>query len=339
MSVGNFMAISKSGSLLAHLSGPLEELKFKLPTDRQYSIGMDQSSSCTGFYLTDRETSFHLIGDMVPYGTDRHWFYAHMKHFISTTIREREIELFVREKTLPFGSGKHNAVLSALAKVIDHWRSEIVELKRMPASRFASIHVGTWKKHMVDPNGGKGHSRSKILMAEDILKLMPELHHFFRTIDPTSDFDAFDACGILHGYRAEHGILDADLNGKVAKIGGSAEYKGAIATFFIPVDELQNEDMIQYLGDFQELMAELSVEVLATNEEETWYANVKRAATYSPMTITTVTAEKHRVMLQWLVNFPNKNASVIAVIFRKSSLTGSMLKFLQSRYAHEIVSW
>jgi hypothetical protein len=330
---GKFMLIGRSGKLLGRREGALHTLEFILPENREYSIGIDQSTSCTGFYLTDRDTSFHLIGDITPYDSTRDTLYKSMEIFIKRMVKGKQIDLFVIEAPLPYGSGKRNKVLMELFREIRGWKEIIPELSLLAENKFTTIPPNVWKKHIVDSSKGTNRTRSKVLMAEDLLDKFPELRHFFDITDSRSDYDAFDAAGVLHGYKMEHGVKFSDTGAHLTKVGGTKDYTGHIVAFYLPLDS--GKPIQAQMEDFNELAQMYLPEFLESDPEISWFENVRKSATMGKMNMILVKEPKHRIMLQWMANFPNKDAVILSLVFRKSAVTGKLLEYLKSKHFYE----
>lgn len=339
MSYGRFLLIRrKDKRLLGKIEADLSQLEPKLPANRIYRIGIDQSTSNTGFYLTDQDCTFHFIGDMSPNGSERHRFYADMRSFISRLLDGRAVDLCAIEKPIPYGSGKRNKVLMELKKEINTWKGLIPAFRGLSADRYVDVDIGTWKKHMVNPKKGKGRTRSKSLMAEDMVEKFPELAPLLSFYSPSTDYDAFDAFGILQGHLVERNIGGSEDN-YVEKIGGSKDFRGDIQVYYklLSMEEISN--VPYFLEGFEEVCEVFGTQFYASDQEISWYDNVKKAATAREFTMTAVESFKHRVMLQWLLGFPRTDKHLMAFIIRKNALPSVLEKDLSQKYLNELVTW
>lgn len=338
MSVGNLMVIGRDGNYQRYV-GNLENIELSLPKGVVLRVSMDQSTKSTGIYITDQDINFHVIGDLTPGASERASFYRDMQIFVGNMLKGCEIDLFVTEQVPYIKGSSSSPYLQQLKGFINTWRAIMPSLAAMHSERFAEIHPGTWKKHVVNKKKGKGRHKVKKQIAEDILDIYPELLPYFRTINSSSDYDGFDAVGIMYGYLKDRDIGGSDQVNLVEKVGGSKDYSGNIKVFYklLTYDEIK--EVTPMMVGFDGFMEMYGDNFVKTDPNISWYDNVKKCATARKFTMCMVEEDKHRTMLQWLLNFKETKKYLIAFILRKNVIDSVSDETLTRNFMHEEVSW
>lgn len=306
----------------------------ELPKDRKYSLSLDQSSSCTGFYLTDTKTSFHLVGHIERRNQDKNKFFASLMYFVMRMIRDAELELFVTEKVNFARQTYALPVLAQLKGYINHWYIDIPELGALAPENRDDIAPPTWKKHFYDKSKKKGTFNNKREMAKSIMEVFPELQPYFNRVPQSSDYDGFDAVGILHGYRKEYRLGD-----RVNQIGGSQEYQGNIMVYYrlATMEDISDRDKL--MEGFELQLEQGITKNLKMNPEKSWYENVKMAATKYDFVLTVIEDPHVDLSLRWMLDLDQDDRTFLAYILKKTKISKGQLNLLSSLYKSEEVSW
>lgn len=338
MSRAEFMMVRRDGQPATPFYGEASSMDIRLPAGRRYLIGMDQSSKSTGIYVTDQDISFHFIGTIERNATNKYKFYDDLKFFVRRLIHERDIDAFVTERLLPANRGYSLPTLAELKGYINGWKVDIPELAMMSAERFSEMHPSTWKSVMMDKSKGKGRSNKKREIALDICDKFPELREYLNIVRPSSDHDGFDACGIIHGFRATRN-LDGNDPDAVEKIAGIKDYTGDIMVYYrsLSFADATNPDIL--LEGFEYQAETYGRRFLSTDADENWYSNVKKAASTRAFTMTAVESPIHRAMLRWLFNMGEGDTPWIAYIVRKNVMLASQREMLAKYYHNEQITF
>ena len=338
MSYGEFAFCSKNKE--SHFwYGNLSTLPLHLPNDRAYYVGMDASSKEIGIYVTDKNFSFHFIGTVIRRGEDKHIFYEETRLFLKRLfLNKPEIALFVTEDVPPYNRGWALPVLAELKGFINSWRSsgDIPSLAEIPDRCWVKIMPSSWKSAVWDKSKGKGRFNKKVEIAKDLCDKFPELWYYFHRVRASSDYDGFDACGIVHGYLATHFSED----GK-EKIAGTKDFYGHVRIFCrsFSVEELKENPSVVLEG-FEIQQDMYPVEYMVMDTEKSFYANVRMAASKYPFCITTVDDVYNAIMLRWMFGIPLDGNQLALYILRDNIITEAQLRYLMQKFPYtEKVTW
>jgi hypothetical protein len=313
-------------------------LNLQLTPDLVWRIAIDQSSKETGIYAIDAEGTQHVIINIARRAQEKERYYEELKFFLKRMVRGVKVEFFVREALPPIQNAKGNystPVLQSLIGRINAWRSPdiIPEFAAIEDKYWTSIMPGTWKKHMNDKSKGKNRVNKKREMALDILDRFPEFIHYFNYQNPSSDYDGFDACGILHGYLAERG------NGTFERIVSAKEYRGDIYVFYRALSKQEATNRDSLLRGFEVQEHKFGVEALNMNPGGNLYDNVKMAATKFNFVLSAVSNETEELMLRIMFDMGLDDRTIYVYIVRKSAMGVAQLRDLKAHYPFECVTW
>lgn len=177
----------------------LRSLNFCFPKDRQYSMGIDQSTTCTGIYIEDVTEDFSAIleipRDKVMSKTQ---YFSELTKFLNYMFKDRELTTVVYERPIPnMKQSVAYKTLTELAGKLEQW---LYDNPAMTKVKTMSLYPQSWKSKVMDKSKGSGRTSNKMAIAEDICDAKPHLKEFFR-LTQAKDLDAYDACGILMGYK------------------------------------------------------------------------------------------------------------------------------------------
>lgn len=311
----------------------IQDLGF--PKDKIYRIGIDQSSSATGIYVTDEENTFHLIGDIERGAQNKDRFFSDLRMFMMRMVQGTNLDLFVSEVVVQAMRTRALPVLAQLKGQINQWKFNIPEFEMLGEDGFDEIQAGTWKKHFYKKGKpGKNRFNTKREIALDIMDDYPELIEYFNICKPSSDYDGFDAFGVLQGYLKEH-----QIDGKVRKIAGNKEFWGDIMIYYRVFDSVQSLTKETLLEGFEVQAEKYGANFAEEDPNISWYSNVRKAASSKKFMITRVQEPTHLMMVKWLMNIQANSFFVIAYICRKNVLSKIELEDLNSRYFNEYMTW
>lgn len=162
----------------------------------QWDIGIDQSTTCTGFCIQSSNREYQILLDVYrDRALQKNVFYQDLFFLLKNTVSDKNIRMVIMERPAPKAMYA-SRVLEELKGHVEEWILQISEMKH---SVVDSLYPQTWKSFMVDKSKGKNRSNVKRCVAEDICDRFPLLRDYFFT-DASSGYDSFDACGILNGY-------------------------------------------------------------------------------------------------------------------------------------------
>lgn len=339
MAISRFM-LFKDGQYVKYIDGyaknmSLNLLELGLDNTEPFRISLDQSSSSTGIYATNKSRTFHLIGTIERDTTPLDMYKNTLFLFIRRMLDKCFVDLFVTESVL-FQREKNRAlpVLAQLKGFINGWRSQIPELQAMDEERFAEIAPAAWKKHVYNKEKGKGRFNKKAEIASDIVDIYPELKTYFDIVPKSSDYDAFDAVGILYGYEKEHRV-DENLK----RIVGTKDYHGDVYVFykFLTPAEAGSRDIM--IMDFELYEDKFGLNFAEPDAQDSWYGNIRMAVSAKRFTMSVVEDPMHKIALQWQFSTDLRSRVVLAFILRASEVTKSERTYLCGKYLHEFVTW
>lgn len=299
-----------------HLMEEIEKVTWQLPNNRKYLIGIDQSSSCTGLYVTDEEMSFHLMVDVFRRGQEKYRYYENLRLFLCRTLEGCTVSMVCMEDLPPYKYQGMGKVLLELRGVVSTWYESIPEFRAVPEENRVKVHPSTWKSKMIDKRKGTNRMNIKVEMALDISEKIPALEPYFRKC-PSKDYDSFDAVGIVHGYLASH-----FKNGQ-AVIAGAKDYYGDIYTFFriLSKEEFSSNKRLE---GFEPQQHKHGVKVLRYNEELSLIDNIKRAASKHPFVVTIISDPMASLAVRWQNQMGMGEGIMLAYIVRKSAITSKV---------------
>lgn len=315
--------------------GELTTLDVQLPDDRIYLMSIDQSSKETGIYLTDLDVSFHFIGTVERRLQDKYRYYEEIRLFLKRLLRGKTLGLFVREDLPPVNRGRALPVLGELVGILNSWRSsgDIPEFTNLPDDKWEKIMPSTWKSKIIDKSKGKGRFNKKREIASDLVDKFPELVDYFNSVKPSSDYDGFDACGILHGYIATH------YSDTGAKIAGTKDFQGDIMVYCRSVSKEELSDRESLLEWFFPQEYDYGHKWLEMNTEASYYDNIRRAASKHPFVLTIVNDLLTSIALRWQHGIGMDSNPLLLYIVRKNIMKKSQLDKLEEVFHYEKVTW
>jgi hypothetical protein len=295
-------------------------------------MSLDQSTSCTGIYITDKGNTFQLVGHLERRLLDKESYKETLKNVTLCLLQGYVLDLFVIEDVLNFDRGNSaRKILKDLKRSVTKWSKEDLDVLD-PEHMLRSIAAPIWKKHIIDKSKGKKRFNSKSAIAEDICTIFPHLERFFRYYPSSSGYDGFDAIGILEGFLEEF-KYDEGIN----LIGGSSTYTGSIDLFFKLLEEYEIET--ELMKGFEYVSTKTKMHPLIINEEYSWYQNISKAISTYKFCFLQVTGSKFDIPLRIQFGMPLDEGVLVCFALRSNILKDLDYEILESISVREKVTW
>lgn len=299
----------------------IQNFSMKLRSDRVWRIGIDQSTTCCGICVQDRSKDFQILFDIKrDKNLEKRVYYSDLKNFLRRLVANMQVDLIVWEIPVPSKKSKTAGnVLRELKGHLEEWVEEIPELQE---AKQDSLYPQTWKSLVMNPKKGKNRSNIKSEVAADIVDLNPLLQLYYNAY-PYSDYDSFDACGILNGY-----IDYAYTPEGLPMIHGSMEktHISLVRYYRARRDEL-GQVLPQIFGDKYSLW--FKPELLVYNQRYNRHQNIRMASSNWDV-VYTVLPKDQEMVLRWKYNFePDDDHVLIMFVYRKRSFTAGTIKVIE----------
>ena len=304
----------------------------KLAKNLHYMVGIDQSTSCTGFYVRECSGRIETLFDVRRGADDTEEFFKNLKFILKSVFEDTIVDLVVHEEPVPnLKQAYSGRILSELKGRLQEW------IKEIPAFQNATIkrlYPQSWKKFIMDAKAAKAagttvakRMKSKAAISEDVCKILPYFKAY-RDLHYSVDYDAFDACGILVGYLAA--AFDSDGNRKIYSI---QEKRHSTMMYYKYVKRSEFLEKIPHEVIFgSDYFAYRDCPVLMYNSSYKFIDNVVMAGSEFPISLTTL-PDSEVTRLQFSFNFEkNPDYVMAAVICNKGKVSGSILSGLKSRF-------
>ena len=229
----------------------------------RFYLSLDQSTTCTGICIRDVEGTVYSILDFKRENTDKYLYISQLRKLVSSIVSGLRLNLIVIESPLNLRFSKATPVLRELKGFIESWRYDIPEFFNIP---MESILPQQWKAKVLDKSKGTNRYQIKKEIAIDICDKLPILKRYFVRC-PATDYDSFDATGIILGYLAQN----YDTAGNKVNYGSAIyNYKMHIFVKYIPVHDVKNLDVVM-----KGLPRKQDPILLKYNQEHTFFDNIR----------------------------------------------------------------
>lgn len=314
-----------------HLIEPMPMKDFNLDfgnkADLKWELGIDPASKYTGIALVDAETRFIILLDCIRDTREpMEQYFKDLYYLLKRLVNNKNIVRTINEK--PFivkGHGAANQVLLALKGKIESFVQDIPELRE---SEFIQIFVNTWKSRIINPSKGKNRYNAQGAVAEDLCDAFPGLLPYKEQCT-RGDLDAFDALGIVLGYR-----LYAYTENGSKKICGDKEHshKSLLGYKWIDVSDIGP-------GLYQKIYGKMAIifkpEFLVYNEDYSFSENVMMATTNNKAVVT-ILPEEQLQAFQWKmgIDITEPNHVLLMFAFRKGKYTANEIGYLKTVFEY-----
>ena len=180
-----------------------DNFNLHLNEDHSYMIGIDQSTSCTGFSILSTDMNIHVVIDFLNSDSDKNQYLRAFRGFLFSICKGQKITLLVHEEPVPQQVQKYSS--RVLQELVGHLKEWIASIPELEDAEIKSLYPQSWKSKVIDrdaaaSNGGfKKRAKSKAAISEDVCKIFPYLCQY-RARHFSKDYDCFDATGILIGW-------------------------------------------------------------------------------------------------------------------------------------------
>lgn len=300
---------------------PIKLMSLALRKDKVWDIGIDQSSSCTGQCFQSADKEFQILLDLHrDQNLSNSIFYAEMTRLMEKTVSGMNIRMLVSEKPAPTAMYA-SRVLEELKGHIDAWGYTIPEFEYTLKD---SLFQQTWKSYIVDKSKGKGRWKVKSEVAADVVDMFPALAPYYNNY-PWSDYDSFDATGILNGFLCY--AFDKDGN---EKIHGVKEKRHTSLVGYVWCD-CNDAGILQRTFHGETALASLDPKFLIYNENATLHDNVRMASSNYDF-IVTVLPRDTLSQFEWKYDIESDDESkmMLMMVMRTSRFTNGTVNFFKS---------
>lgn len=304
----------------------------KLVKNLHYAVGVDQSTSCTGFYIREGLGRIEALFDVRRGADTTEEFFKSLKFILKSVFEGTIVDLVVHEEPVPnLRQAYSGRILSELKGRLQEW------IKEIPAFQNATIkgiYPQSWKKFVIDAKAAKAagttvtkRAKSKAAISEDVCKVLPYFRTY-RALHYSVDYDAFDACGILIGYLAA--AFDEEGNRKIYAIQEKKHSTIMYYKYVKKVDFLSKTPHEVIFGI--DYFTYIDCPILMYNTSYKFIDNVVMAGSEFPMSAT-VLPDSEVTRLQFSFNFEkDPDYVMVAIICNKGKMRRSFLTELNCRF-------
>ena len=249
-------------------------------------------------------------------------YYRDLKYLLKRLVEGNNIYFLIYERPAPKDMYA-SRVLQELKGHLEEWISEIPEFE---FATIESLFAQTWKKYVVDKSKGKGRAKIKGDIAEDLCDRYPILDEY-RIKYPFSDYDSFDACGILTGYF-EYAFDDDGLE----KIHGIIEktHISLVGYYWCDVAKLES-----VLNIFDGAANIFSFKKLSFCDEKKLHENIRMASSNYDAIYTRLPRKViEPFMWKYGIDIDDASKCMIMFVLRKSSFS-----FKEIEKFKECIQW
>jgi hypothetical protein len=302
------------------------DIHITLPSDKKLLVGIDQSSTCTGIAVADWDFSIVMLIDFKKDSNNKEAFYRDLKKFIIRLIANKNIVYFVSEKPIPAKNQRYaSQVLMELRGRLDSWVEEIPELQNCIVD---SMFPQSWKSLVMDKSKGTGRTSKKECIAEDLCDIFPEFRSY-ALMHTSKDLDAFDALGILLGYRRYAYTVEG-----IPMICGTIEKRHKTLVCYRYLDAEKLKDKANLVDCFGEALSIYKPVFKAYNIGRNKVENLRMASSSCPCTIT-ILPDKFVDELKWKFDFEvESNKVLVAYVFNTARYNKSSMDVIK-----EVLPW
>lgn len=301
-----------------------DKIKVNLQPDYSHYMSFDPSSNSLGVCIADTNFNYHMLLEFKRTSNNKFAFYKDVEFFFKRLLNNIKVELVVYEQPPYYAKHiKAGNVLREFVGVLKSWKYSIPSLEW---AYWDDLLPHQWRKHIVDKSKGtytdSGERRfiSKVENAKDILDREPLLIHYFQEHNASSDYDGFDAYGILHGYLEER----FDENGS-ERIMGNLKRKEPI---FITCKAYSQAELYstELFWKGIEFLKAFDFKMVTLNPSYSLMDNIRVATDKNEITIVAVTNELDKSYLMWEFDIPKRdNYIYVLFIFREKDKNGRQL--------------
>lgn len=300
----------------------MSDFELILNKDCTWEMGIDQSTSCTGIALTDKEKNYVILLDCHrDKKIAKDIFYRELKYLLKRLAANQKYSMQIHERPVPAKYRSAGNVLLELKGRLEDWMYEIPEFENI---LHDSIYPQSWKSQVIDKSKGKNRFNDKAAIADDLCDRYPILRQYYN-LYPYSDYDSFDALGILTGYK-----LCAFNEAGIQKIWGTQEktHNSLVCYSYVSIESIKDHTVLDKL--FGQVLSFYAPKFLAYNMAFNLHDNVRMASSNN-RAVYTVLPDNVAQDLQWTYDFDNEDETkcMLMFVFRKGDFTTSSIHVLE----------
>ena len=303
------------------------KVSIRLPGDRVWRLGFDQSTSCTGIFMMDKQMDCLVMFEMLR-DCDKETYYRELYYFIRNITQGRKIEVVVCEKPVPSKHVYTSGVLREFLGRLDVWVGEL-----FPDADYGKIYPQTWKSFVIDKSKGKNRSNNKACIAEDVCDIFPLLDEYKKR-KISKDFDGFDAAGVLLGYT----MYAYSPNGSMLIHGEEEKRHVSFVCYkYVRKDSLGGFNFKQELFGYRHPY--FSPKALGYNNRYSRFKNIRMASSNWKCVLTVLPDSEVKTLRFRFPIQEDTNYCMVMIVFSKKYLTKTNKDYLESQFPfHEEVS-
>ena len=281
-----------------------------LDKDDTYYISFDQSTTCTGIYLTNTDLDFHVVFDFKRESTDVFEYQEQLFKFIKMLVSDLNIKMAVMEE--PVQSYAYaGRVLREFKGFLTSTLQNIQEFDNVPLN---TILTQSWKSQIMIKKKGKGRFNNKSAIAEDIVDRVPDLKIYYN-YHASKDYDGLEAVGILHGYLKKH--YDEHGNKLATTTGKNIEHSYHVFCKELTPEQLRDEKTL--FKGLEPVKSKVNPQILKYNLDYSFYENLFNATSECDFAIMLITNETINLKLHWEFDIDlNPNKVMVLFCIRKT---------------------
>ena len=321
---------------------------YALLKNKHYYISFDPSTTSLGVYITPTDFSFHMLLRFEREGDTFDNFMIRIRNWLRWIVHGKKIDLIVYERPpwdIQLKKGRVGyAALMKFISILKYWISEIPELG------FAACDTrlpNQWRTHIVDKSKGvyteMGVRRfsSKIENAKDMVDRVPLLREYFNEHLVSSDFDGFDAFGILHGYLIERFGPNYMDNPEGRIMGNINKFiPSLVLCKQLTKEEIKNQEVFWH---GLSILKTYSPVTLSINDNYSFFENMRSAVVSNIVTVTMLTTKELIAQAAWEFDLPPEEDKLYVLFILKlkegsKAIFGKKLeKYFTSNFSYSYI--
>ena len=324
--IQGIMCMPGTGKYQIIMPDHARDFTLRLKDGVSWKLGIDQSTSCTGLALKSSDQKYLVLLDVIR---DKNMlkedYFRDLRGVITRTTKDRVFTLVANEKPVPRKFAHARETLTELLGRLNTW---IEDNPAFDGATHEAVFPQTWKSMVVDKSKGPNRSNIKREVASDLVDRYPELQHYFDFYH-TSDYDSFDALGILDG-TIEHAFTPDGY----PKIHGTIEKTHTALALYKwydwDSDFSYEENLAAAFGDMAQVFQPV---ILRYNPRYTLNENV-RLCSSAYTSVITVLDGVDLVPFQWKygIDINEAGKKMILIALKMGAFSGGAISALKSYY-------
>lgn len=288
----------------------------RLPGDREYVVGIDQSTSQTGIAILDMHKNLYCVIDVINRGLPNYKYYvSKLRQFLTKQLEPYTIRHLVYESPL---SKKPNVytrkVLTGLAEMIEGLPAECSSLTQ---DNISDLNPSAWRKHYLAGSEYDGMrvntEKVKLAAVQESCRRFPFLLDYFKISGKGTD--SADALGIALGFLKEAYYDEACTVRRVGSFMKSIPNLGIYKKVFMTNEKMG--DVV--LREKPDVCASRKMIGMVYNPDMTLEENCRKASsTFRDICVLMVVDAKARSILKWEASEGDPKDNIFVVTYRNN---------------------